>query len=80
MRAFDDDFVRPDAVHQVVNALAALVEVSFDLQRGELVGNDAASASRGCFAPFPDADRRGFPGASFLRALRKRDKSRPSQP
>ena len=40
-RAFDDDFVGADAVHLVVDAVAALVEVALDLQGGKLVGHDA---------------------------------------
>ena len=39
-RAFDNDLVGPDAVHLVVNAFAALVEIALDLQSGELVGHD----------------------------------------
>ena len=41
VRAFDDDFVRADAVHHVVDAVAALVEFAFDLQSGELVRHHA---------------------------------------
>ena len=40
-RALDDDLVGADAVHLVVDALAALVQLAFDLQGGELVGHDA---------------------------------------
>ena len=40
-RALDDDLVGADAVHLVVDAVAALVQVAFDLQRGELVRHDA---------------------------------------
>ena len=40
-RALDDDFVGADAVHLVVDAVAALVEVALDLQGGELVGHHA---------------------------------------
>ena len=39
--ALDDDLVGADAVHLVVDAVAALVEVALDLQGGELVGHDA---------------------------------------
>src|SRR5207247_5623141 len=39
--ALDDDLVGTDAVHLVVDALAALVQVALDLQGGELVGHDA---------------------------------------
>ena len=41
VRALDDDLVGADAVHLVVDAIAALVEVALDLERGELVGHDA---------------------------------------
>src|SRR5439155_15719644 len=39
--ALDDDLVGADAVHLVVDALAALLQVALDLQGGELVGHDA---------------------------------------
>ena len=42
MRTFDDDFVCPDSVHEVVNPVAPLVEIALDLQCGEPVGNDAS--------------------------------------
>src|SRR5205823_5139470 len=45
-RALDDDLVRPDAGHLVVDPLAALVEVPLDLQRRELVGDDADPPTR----------------------------------
>ena len=41
VRALDDDFVRADAVHQVVNSFAPLVEISLDLQSREFVRHDA---------------------------------------
>ena len=40
-RALDDDFVGADAVHLVVDAFAALVEVPLDLQGREAVRHDA---------------------------------------
>src|SRR5262249_29737185 len=39
--AFEDDLVGTDAVHLVVDALAALVQVAFDLQGGKFVRHDA---------------------------------------
>ena len=45
-RALDDDLVGADAVHHVVDAVAALVQVALDLQRGELVGHDADPPAR----------------------------------
>ena len=44
--ALDDDLVGADAVHHVVDAVAALVQVPLDLERGELVGDDADSPAR----------------------------------
>src|SRR5262249_42941176 len=41
VRAFDDDLVRAHAMHLVVDAVAALIEVPFDLERRELVGDHA---------------------------------------
>ena len=38
---FEDDLMGADAVHLVVDAVAALVEVALDLQGGELVRHDA---------------------------------------
>ena len=40
-RTFDDDLVGADAVHLVVNAIAALLQVPLDLQGGKLVGYHA---------------------------------------
>ena len=37
---------RADALHHVVDSVAALVEVSFDLERREPVGDDANSPAR----------------------------------
>ena len=45
-RALDDDLVGADAGHHVVDAVAPLVEVAFDLQGGEPVGNDADPPAR----------------------------------
>ena len=42
-RALDDDLVRADAVHHVVDAVAALVQAAFDLEGREPVGDDANS-------------------------------------
>ena len=41
--AFDDDLVGSDAVHAVVEAFRPAVEVAFDAEGGELVGNGAKS-------------------------------------
>ena len=41
VRAFDDHLVGADALHHVVDAVAALVQVSFNLEGRETVGNDA---------------------------------------
>src|SRR5690606_7620384 len=41
VRALDDHLVRPDAIHQVIDAVPSLVESPFDLQGGELVRYDA---------------------------------------
>ena len=40
VRTFDDDFMGADAVHFVVDAVAAFVEIAFDLEGGELVRHD----------------------------------------
>ena len=37
----DDDLVGADAAHHVVDAFAALVQLAFDFQGGELVGHHA---------------------------------------
>ena len=44
--ALDDDLVGADAGHHVVDAVAPLVEVPFDLQGGEPVGDDADPPAR----------------------------------
>ena len=51
--AFDDDLVGADAVHHVVDAVAALVQVAFDLECGEAVGDDADAPVRGRSAREP---------------------------
>ena len=43
--AFDDHLVGADALHHVVDAVAALVQVAFDLEGREAVGDDANSPS-----------------------------------
>ncbi len=40
-RTFDDDLVSADAVHLVVDPVAALVEIAFHLEGRELIGHDA---------------------------------------
>src|SRR5260370_9682724 len=40
-RTFDDDFMGADAVHLVIDAVAALVEIPFHLESGEFVGYHA---------------------------------------
>ena len=37
----DNDFVRADAVHLVEHAFGLLVEIAFDAERGELIGDYA---------------------------------------
>src|SRR5262249_7852836 len=59
----DDDFVRADASHQVVDAIAALVQVSFDGKGREFVGHDA-------HAPTSRIRRQGF--AAKREYLRRR--------
>ncbi len=59
LRALDDDLMRADAGHLVVDPLAALVELAFDLEGGEPVGDDPDAASRGRWDACPDRDRRG---------------------
>ena len=78
VRALDDDFVRADAVHHVVDAVAALVQVAFDLQRRKLVGDDAHPPARPVrprarLAVGEDFGRRGV-----LVAGQKADRSRRS--
>ena len=46
IRRLDEQLVGPDAVHEVVEALAAAFEVPFDAQRRELVRNDAYTPAR----------------------------------
>src|SRR5262249_7136166 len=41
LRRLDDDLVRADPAHAVVDAFAASLEVALDPQRGKFVGDDA---------------------------------------
>src|SRR5579884_2149275 len=45
----DDDFVGADAVHLVEHALGLPVQIAFNTQGRELVGNDANGPARGVF-------------------------------
>ena len=56
----DDDLVRADAVHLVVEPLAGRLEVALDAQRRELVGDDAERPAR----PVRPASRAGGPRES----------------
>jgi hypothetical protein len=44
--ALDDHFVRADAVHLVEDALARLVQISLDLESGELVRHGSKTPTR----------------------------------
>ena len=63
LRALDDDLVRTDARHRVVNSLTALVELAFDLERGEFVRHHPQPparpvGTRSAFAISDDLGRR----------------------
>ena len=46
MRAFDDHFMCPNAVHQVIDAVAPFAQLTFHLQCGKLVRDHANSPTR----------------------------------
>src|SRR5262249_10306041 len=73
--AFDDDLMSADAVHPVVDAVAALVEVALDLQGRELVRHDADTPALVVTLRLPVAVGQDFVGRVDLGALAERAKA-----
>src|SRR3954471_3836110 len=46
LRSFDDDLMRADSVHAVINALGLTVKISFDTQRGIFIRHHAHRPAR----------------------------------
>src|SRR5262249_54043789 len=75
-RAFDDDLMSADAVHLVVDALAAFVEVAFNLQDGKLVGYDADAPTALIGARIAVAIRQDLVGSIPFLAFTERAQAR----
>ena len=76
-RRFDDHFVRADAVHAVEQAFAFAVEIAFDPERREFVGNYAQRPAGRVFAAAIAAIGENF-GRAFCLRCRGRKGSSPS--